>query len=191
MEFLGGAAAQDKAIDMINHSLPSDPIRLIAYTFDYGPIVVALCTARANSPTRLIHVVLDKASTKTGPAKQQNPMARQLLNAGIEVRLSTGNLLTPTHAEAGRQQKLGSLVGAQHAKSICVGKVAIIGSTNFTVSSRANHEWSVCFPMDEETSENYVECFNACWNNAQAVTSEELVDAMNERTRVAALKARH
>ena len=45
--------------------------------------------------------------------------------------------------------------------------------------------------MDEETSGNYVECFNACWNNAQAVTSEELVDAMNERTRVAALKARH
>ena len=103
MEFLGGAAAQDKAIDMINHSLPSDPIRLIAYTFDYGPIVVALCTARANSPTRLIHVVLDKASTKTGPSRQQNPMARQLLNAGIEVRLSTGELLTPIYAKAGRQ----------------------------------------------------------------------------------------
>ena len=191
IEFLGGAATQDRAIGLINQSFPSEPIHLIAYTFDYGPLVVALCAARENSPRRLIEVVLDKASTKTGPAKQQNPSARQLLNAGIEVRLSIGKLLTPIYAEAVRREKLGSLVGIQHAKSISVGNIKFIGSTNLTVSSRANHEWSVCFPMDEEMTGRYVEYFGACWGNAKAVTCEELVYDMNDRTRVAALKMKH
>ena len=71
MEFLGGAEAQYMAIELIIHSSPSDPIRLIAYTFDYGPLVAALCAAKENSPRRLIRVVLDRASTKTGPAKQR------------------------------------------------------------------------------------------------------------------------
>ncbi len=107
-------------------------------------------------------------------------MARQLLNAGIEVGLPTGKLLTPIYADAGRKAKLGSLVGIQHAKSICVGNVAMIGSANFTVSSRANREWSVCFPMDEETNGCYVEYFDSCWNSAQGVSCEELLDAVNE-----------
>ena len=83
MEFLGGAAAQDKAIVLINQSFTSEPIRLIAYTFDYGPLVAALCAAKENSPRRLIEVVLDKGSTKTGPTKDKTAFALQLLNAGI------------------------------------------------------------------------------------------------------------
>ena len=75
MEFLGGAAAQDKAIVLINQSFPSEPIRLIAYTFDYGPLVVAPCAAKENTPRRLIEVVLAKRSTKTGPTKTERVCA--------------------------------------------------------------------------------------------------------------------
>ena len=45
--------------------------------------------------------------------------------------------------------------------------------------------------MDEETASRYVAYFDACWNNAKSVTCKELVDDMNERIRVQALKVKH
>ena len=118
-------------------------------------------------------------------------MTRQLLNAGVEVRLSQGMRLTPVYAAAGREERLGSLVGILHAKSINVGSMAITGSTNWTVSSRANQELSTCFFMDDETAGRYVAFFDAYWNNARPVTSQALVDDVAERIRVQALKMKH
>ena len=102
-------------------------------------------------------------------------MTRQLLNAGVEVRLSQGMRLMPVYAAAGRGERLGSLVGILHAKSI---NMAITGSANWTVSSRA-------------TAGRYVAFFDAYWNNARPVTSQELVDDVAERIRVEALNMKH
>ncbi len=42
IEFLNGAEAQDAVIAEIQRSSPEAVIRLMAYTFDYSPLVVAL-----------------------------------------------------------------------------------------------------------------------------------------------------
>ena len=86
VDFLGGPEAQDKAIELISTSKSYEPIRLMGFTFDYQPLVAALCTAQTALPSRIILVVMDRGSTLTGPTKNQNPMARQLLNAGVKLR---------------------------------------------------------------------------------------------------------
>jgi hypothetical protein len=78
MNFLNGAEAQDAVISEIQRSSPEAVIRLMAYTFDYPPLVVALCTAQAATPGRRIEIVMDRGNTLSGPTKSQNAMRKDL-----------------------------------------------------------------------------------------------------------------
>ncbi len=151
VEMLGGPEAQDRMI-IIQTSESWEPIRLQGFTFDYGPLVAALCAAKSSEPKRRVDVVLDRGNTLTGPTKGQNPMVRQLLAAGVSVKLARGNKLSPVYQEAGRQNKLGSSCGSLHAKSVIIGRHVFVGSTNWTVASRANQECSVHLTLDESTA---------------------------------------
>ena len=94
-------------------------------------------------------------------------MARQLLVAGVGVRLARGNRLSPVYQEAGRTVNVGSFMGVLHAKSVIIGRQAFIGSTNWTVSSRANLECSVHLQLDANTKEEFSTIFDALWDNAE------------------------
>jgi phosphatidylserine/phosphatidylglycerophosphate/cardiolipin synthase-like enzyme len=188
MSFMNGDDAQDAVISEIQRSSAEAVIRLMAYTFDYGPIVAALCAAKASAPERRIEVVMDRLQTLSGPTVNQNSMARQLIAAGIQVRFSRGKRLTPVYDEAGRSSKLGSLMGALHAKAVLIGKHAFIGSTNWTVSSRANHECSVHVLMDESTAGSFHSFFDIVWTSADCIDTRELLEKNNERIRLKAAK---
>ena len=60
VSILDGPAVQNKLISAI---------RLMGFTFDYQPLVAALCTAKAAAPDRRVDVVLDRAQTLTGPTQ--------------------------------------------------------------------------------------------------------------------------
>ena len=109
---------------------------------------------------------MDRNNTLTGPTKNQNRMARQLLQAGVRVRLARGKKLTPVYQDAGRKTKLGGLMGSLHAKSALIGRHAVIGSTNWTVASRANQECSVHLEMDTPTHQQVSAFFDRMWDNA-------------------------
>jgi phosphatidylserine/phosphatidylglycerophosphate/cardiolipin synthase-like enzyme len=160
----------------------------MGYTFDYQPLVAALCTAKAAAPDRRVDVVLDRAQTLSGPTKNQNAMARQLIAAGVRVRLARGNRLSPVYQEAGRPNNMGSLSGALHAKSIIIGRHVFVGSTNWTVSSRANQESSVHLTLDAITAEEVTIFFDAVWNNAEEVSTSFLLDEVNNRHRIQAAR---
>ncbi len=160
----------------------------MAYTFDSQPRDAALCTAKTSAPERRIEVVLDRGQTFSGPTRNQNAMARQLIEAGVQVRFSRGKRLSPVYEKAGRATQMGSLMGALHAKAVLIGRHAFIGSTNWTVSSRANHECSVHVLMDESTAEDFHSFFDIVWNAAVQIDTKELIDQMNERFRVKAAK---
>ena len=115
-------------------------------------------------------------------------MARQLIAAGVQVRFSRGKRLSPVYAKAGRANQMGSLMGSLHAKAVLIGRHAFIGSTNWTVSSRANHECSVHVLMDESTAEDFHSFLDIVWNAAVQIDTKELIDQMNERIRVKAAK---
>ena len=54
--------------------------------------------------------------------------------------MSCGRALAPVYAQVNRFPAFGSMSGALHAKAACVDGVLIVGSTNWTTSSRANFE---------------------------------------------------
>ena len=117
-------------------------------------------------------------------------MARQLLQAGVRVRLAKGQKLTPVYHDAGRDSaKLGGLMGSLHAKSVMIGRHVVIGSTNWTEASRANQECSVHLKLDLPTHQQVRTFFDRMWDNAEVVTQEFLFDAMTDRLRVQAAKA--
>jgi hypothetical protein len=189
VSILDGPTAQNKAISIIQLSESWEAILLMGYTFDYQPLVVALCTAKTAAPERRVEVVLDRAQTLTGPTKNQNAMTRQLLEAGVGVRLARGTRLSPVYQDAGRTANFGSLMGALHAKTVIIGRQAFVGSTNWTVSSRANLECSVHLQLDASTADEFYTFFTAVWDNAEQVSTNFLMDNMNERLRIRAARA--
>ena len=113
---------------------------------------------------------------------------KQLLAAGVSVKVAKGNRLSPVYHDAGRPNNLGSFSGALHAKSVVIGRHVLVGSTNWTVSSRAIQECSVHLILDEITADKVADLFDAVWNNAEVVTTAFLVDQIKERHRVQAAK---
>jgi phosphatidylserine/phosphatidylglycerophosphate/cardiolipin synthase-like enzyme len=188
MNFLNGAEAQDAAVSEIQRSSAEAVIRLMAYTFDYAPLVAALCTAKASTPGRRIEVVMDKMNTLSGPTKNQNAMARQLIEAGVKVRFAAGKKLTPVYDEAKRPHKLGGLMGSLHAKACIIGKHAFVGSTNWTVSSRANNECSVHVLMDEGTAATFHTFMDQVWSAAEIIDKNQLLDRNTERIRLQSVR---
>ena len=134
---------------------------MLGYTFDYGPLVAALCAAKSSEPKRRVDVVLDRGNTLTGPTRAQHPMVRQLLAAGVSVRLAKGNKLSAVYQDACRPNNLGSWSGAFHAKSVIIGRRVFVGSLNWTVASRANQECSVHLTLNESTAKEVSVCFDA------------------------------
>ena len=185
---LDGPAVRNKISSAIQSSESWEVIRMMGFTFDYQPLVAALCTAKAAAPDRRVDVVLDRAQTLTGPTQNQNAMARQLIEAGVRVRLARGNKLSPVYQEAGRTVNVGSFMGALHAKSVIIGRQAFIGSTNWTVSSRANLECSVHLQLDANTAEEFSTFVDAVWDNAEQVSTIFLIDEVNERHRIQAAR---
>ena len=104
------------------------------------------------------------------------------------MRFSRGERLSPVYEKAGRATQLGSLMGALHAKAVLIGRHAFIGSTNWTVSSRANHECSVHVLMDESTARDFHSFFNIVWDSAEHIDTRELLEKNNERIRIKAAK---
>jgi phosphatidylserine/phosphatidylglycerophosphate/cardiolipin synthase-like enzyme len=184
MTVLNGAETQDAVIKAIEESLIDSSIRLMAYTFDYQPLVVILCAVKAWTPTRRVEVVLDKNMTFAGQTRQQNAMVRQLIEAGVHVRCTQGFLLSPVYAQAGRPSIRGGLKGALHAKTCIIGKQAFVGSTNWTVSSRGNNECSMHVMMDDKHERQFHIFFDKVWDAAVDVSSKELIDKMSENIRI-------
>ena len=70
----------------------------------------------------------------------------QLISHGVEVRGQSGHEIRSEYLAAGRS--VPAARGAMHAKSLLVDQYLIIGSTNWTISSRTNQEISVLLQLN-------------------------------------------
>ena len=78
-------------------------------------------------------------------------------------------------------------MGALHAKACIVGNYAFVGSTNWTVSSRANNECSVHVLLDEVTAATFHAFIDRVWSSAEIIDINKLIEKNAERLRVQAL----
>jgi hypothetical protein len=140
LEILGAVESQERAKLLISLAGKSSQVRLFGYTFDRGDVVHQLLIAKAMGAS--VRVVLDESQTLRGGTRDCKQQVGRLLTNGVEVRVLTGQSCAAAYAEAGRSIA-SHIRGIHHCKSIVVDDYAVIGSCNWTTSSRSNFEMGV------------------------------------------------
>ena len=103
------------------------------------------------------YLVCDR-SQASGKTKQQLQVLKELRSVGTKVKLASGLGVNQAYRSDGRSVRVGSrLQGLHHAKSVMIwchpgDKVEmLVGSCNFTTSSKANKEASIGISVNSGT----------------------------------------
>eukprot|EP00974_Lingulodinium_polyedra_P102227 9898899-Lingulodinium_polyedra.AAC.1 len=151
LHVMGAIATQEEALALLREAgqLGEQSCRkvlvfLTAFTLDREDLGDALVALRKLGGT--VRVLVDERNTLTGQTQGQLPLVRRLAAWGVEVRTCKGESCAPHLVAAGRTPH--GYLGVQHSKTmvICHDKeeakrgIMIVGSTNWTTSSRSNRE---------------------------------------------------
>ena len=168
VKFLSNRESQDQALTNLRGLQSKDvkEVLMTAYTLDQPDVVEALSLCRV--PMRLL---VDSGQSRGNQTKLQWQSLQQLARAGVRIRLVSGRQLQETYAEDNRGSTIGrGLRGIQHSKTLLVVGIdqvdLVIGSSNWTTSSRGNIEMGVYIrgPIGTEVFEDYVKSFEIVWN---------------------------
>ena len=89
----------------------------------------------------------DRRTTLSGTPRDMCQIAQELDSHGVEVRLMSGVSVTDEYREVNR---VVNGTGIQHAKGVLIDDVLIVGSCNWTTSSRSNYELGVLVRLRSE-----------------------------------------
>ena len=152
IRFLADAATFEACEEAIASLNGQGKIYTRAYSFDQPGMVRVLKEALEKGCR--VHLVTDQ-SQATGKTKAQLQVLKELQSSGARVRLVTGNSVNAAYEGDGRGVKVGGKIkGLHHAKTLlCMGPSGsarlVIGSCNFTTSSKANREAGVVIQCKE------------------------------------------
>jgi phosphatidylserine/phosphatidylglycerophosphate/cardiolipin synthase-like enzyme len=119
---------------------------LLAFTFDREDITAELIKAIQRNVMVVIGV--DRRWTLSGKCRDQHQQVKRLSAEGAKVRLLDGESLAAHYREAGRVVQGG--LGIQHSKVVHTDFGTLIGSCNFTTSSRGNLELGIHVKLSQE-----------------------------------------
>ena len=132
--------AHDEAIRLVGSA--KEIIYLLGFTFDLPDLRDALISAATRHVP--VKVALDSRTTRSSVPRDQQQFAQQLAANHISVTLIQGALLRPEYERYGRKV---SGRGIQHAKVVLADDTVIVGSANWTVSSKGNNELGLLVRM--------------------------------------------
>lgn len=151
VELLVNAASQDRILNIL---AGAGEVMMTAYTFDQPDEVDSLI--RRPGVARLL---VDRGQSVGERTKLQRQSLLQVARAGIRVRLTAGSSIAEAYAGDRRGTAVGkSFKGIQHSKTFCrrgaegAPSFLVVGSSNYTTSSRANVELGllVSGPWEDE-----------------------------------------
>ena len=134
---LDAVGSQETALQLILRAAPGERVTMLGFSFDRSELVCALIGAKKRGCH--VRVVLDKDMTLKGRTRDQLSSSKELVACGVLVRIAAGVPLGPEYRAVGRSVP-GFLNGIQHSKAVLAGREAVIGSANWTTSSRSNWE---------------------------------------------------
>ena len=138
---LDAVGSQERALALIDAA--ESYVILMGFTYDRQDVTDALI--RAVRRGLGVRVGLDRRFTMSGKCRDQLQRAKQLYAEGAKVRLLDGGSLSGEYHQVGRA--VGGL-GIAHAKVLHSDKGTVIGSCNWTTSSRANLETGLWVELD-------------------------------------------
>ena len=133
---LDGVTAQEVAKKVIDRA--KDYCLVMACTFDRQDIVDALKRAKARHVDVIF--VIDRGYTLSCKTKECMPRLQELEAHGIKVRLASGHSAKEEYRAVGRSFSGRGIV---HGKVVHTENESVIGSCNWTTSSRTNEEVSL------------------------------------------------
>jgi len=138
----------DQTFDVMLHMIGAarEKIMMTAFTLDNTDIATALAAAVVRKVK--VTLIVDLKQTVAGSCKDQLWVVKKLTRDGVTVFLSEGMPIAGPYQEAGRQVSNLEKKGIQHSKTLLCDDHLILGSCNFTTSSRANHELNVLLQLD-------------------------------------------
>ena len=136
LELLDAKGSQEAVVRLVNGAERN--VLLLGFTYDRPEIHEALL--RAAERRVIVKVGLDRRTTLSGKPRDQQQMAQQLQASRIAVVLQKGTPLAPEYSRVNRAV---SGTGILHAKCLLADGMFVVGSANWTTSSRGNKEVGV------------------------------------------------
>jgi len=154
-------------------------VYLMGYTFDREDVASELVNAKARGAD--VKVILDKRSTVSGPTKSTPQVMMQLFTGCVEVRLTEGRGLAAEYAAV--ERFVGShLKGIQHSKTLLVDDWLLVGSTNWTTSSRSNLERTCLIQLHAAKVPDVQAEHVRVWGTAEQLTKEGIQASMRSKS---------
>ena len=134
-----------------------------------GPCDVAQCFLRAHGRRVDIVVGVDEARTKSNYFQCFSVLT--LVEAGIECYALKGKCITEEYLAAGRGEVYPG-IGMCHVKRLRMGPYLILGSCNWTTSSRCNIEQGTLLKLDAVEERNEYDREKVWFSNGKYLTSD-------------------
>lgn len=157
----------------------AEHITWLACWLDLLDMVEAVREARTRDCTAELFV--DFRQSVGGQTLEQANRLKVLQAAGVAVRLVSGINTKDPYAEAGRS--VGPGQGLMHAKVLQVGPVVIVGSANWTTSSKSNEEMCLLVHLTDEGTTRMAHRYELLRRRSVPFTLQ-LQDRQSERRRL-------
>ena len=145
-------------------------VYLSAYTYDRSDVTEQLLLAQACGA--IVRVILDEKSIN-GATREMRPQAIRMLQSGVEVRSLCGKSCVEEYRATGRNVA-SHLRGIHHSKTLLVDEFLVVGSCNWTTSSRSNFETGTLLQLHKVGLEEIRAFCSERWSEAVPVTVEDL-----------------
>jgi phosphatidylserine/phosphatidylglycerophosphate/cardiolipin synthase-like enzyme len=182
MSFMNAKQTQKMAIYLVVTAVRF--ITLTCYTFDLDELTNALSEAAERSVN--VTVIADKRHCHGGTTKFQADRMNRMRQRGVRVLLADGLPIQDAYGEIGRKVRPG--MGIQHSKVMVSDDHMIVGSTNWTTSSRSNHELSVLNHLTSEGQNAWCQWSQHVRDSASELSDE--IETTAEGVRLSKLKLR-
>ena len=182
IEYVRNKEAQVRAVELLQQ-YPKASVRVTAYSFDQPDMVEVI-----KGHQGFVRILVDAGMTHESRTKMQLQSLMMLRNAGHRIRVCRGRSLSKAYAEDSRSTTAGSgLKGIQHSKTCFVenGKVGhlVVGSCNWTTSSKANRESGVVITadVDHRVFQAFKEHFEEDWEESQVFDEADFQSSQGQR----------
>ena len=161
-------------------------IILIACWYDLEDVTRALISCKESGHSPIVYV--DHRNTLGNTARDQLVRLLELRSNGIPVRVVKGHLMKEAYEADGRSSIGGR--GLLHAKALIIDDFLMLGSTNWTTSSKANHEMSVLLELNREGHAQVDKWLETVDGSAEGLSDEVIRKAEASMERRSASRSR-
>jgi hypothetical protein len=172
----GAQESHEVAIRLIDSA--EQYVRLLGFTFDRVDVTESL--KRAKSRGVDVAVGVDRKWTLNGKTREQLVRLKELDSHGVLTRVVVGGSIADEYRAIGRAGIEG--MGILHAKAIHTDVGSLIGSANWTTSSRCNVELGVEVSLHDLAAAELKDYMTAVIEGGDTVMDAEVLAAQRSRS---------